>query len=560
MVTATESSGEARDITRMSAVQPNDPRLNGASCAQGTDADASWPFDTGAAWAAAQDAIHYVQANGGTLRAVAIRVGDNGIREDHREEIPLSLRFQNRRQTSAGPLIEHGISSDGTGNVEPPPPDSEWWHGAEVAHLALGGPAFWQKDPPELGKRIKVTFARLFDAGGGSTVRFREGVLASSLEAWEPRPAVLNLSIGSPVPFVGFDAALRQAVGYRQVLVVAAGNEARSLSEYASYPALYARDHPPLLVVGAHDRRGLLLGFSNYGREHVHLLAPGCGLSPKTGNTGMPKLTGTSFAAPLVSFTAAMLLSLTAHSERQSVEVRERLRITARRLMPENETAVAYGILDVPAALRLYDDVLRLIDGRLLHGNWKHDDERDKRTLETLCREKNGDGRDWKTISLDRVARVRVHQEEKRVRLRLLIRERSTSRLPLWEDECEPATEGLSFVEAQGKPEVRPWRDIADLMPARNFWDRRSVGPTPNVALGPPDSLPYIVMGRLSREGPMILDQVGRALVRSRLAPENPTSAQQRAAIEAFQAMRREAITGELTRAQLLDLNRIHMP
>ncbi|MBX9596403.1 MAG: S8 family serine peptidase, partial [Roseomonas sp.] len=484
-----------------------------------------------------------------------IRIGDNGIRKDHLDEIPLPLRHRNRRQAPGGFVFDDGISSDRNGLVEPPAPDRDWWHGAEVTHLALGRTTFWRGNENELSGRIRVTFARLFDASGGNTVRFREGLLADSLEAWQPRPAVVNFSIGSPLPFPGFDPALRQSVTHRQVVIVAAGNEERSLSEHPSYPALYARDHPSLVVVGAHDRRGRLLGISNHGREYVHLLAPGCGLGPTTGETGMDHLTGTSFAAPIVSFTAAMLLSLTPPEERQSVQVHERLRITARRPAQEDEAAVAYGILDVLAALRLYDDVLRLNDGTLLHGEWGHaGDERDRQTVESLCRKRESDGRNWSTISLDRVARVRVHRQSERVRLRILVRERSTGRLPFWEDECEPATDGVDFTHEGGSRQVRSWRDVADLMPARDSLDRRRPVPSAGIIFGRPGAPIFAEVSRplllprpnvVSGEAPTPMaapepltpapDPIRDALVRSGLAPENPTVAQQRAAIEAFQ-------------------------
>src|SRR5207245_2707055 len=65
-----------------------------------------------------------------------------------------------------------------------------------------------------------------------------------------------------------------------------------------------------MIVVGAAAPDGTRARFSNHGKERVDLLAPGCRIQ-FTGPSGESDLlNGTSFAAPLVTFAAALVRGL----------------------------------------------------------------------------------------------------------------------------------------------------------------------------------------------------------------------------------------------------------
>ncbi|MFO1399059.1 MAG: S8 family peptidase [Burkholderiales bacterium] len=132
-----------------------------------------------------------------------------------------------------------------------------------------------------------------------------------------PNPAkVINLSLGG---FGACDQSIQEAIddalAQGAVVVAAAGNETLDVANFT--PA----NCSGVIAVGAHSVTGGLASYSNYGRR-LDLTAPGGDL-PRTGlvvslsNTGktVPEeptyvmAEGTSFAAPMVSGTAALMLA-----------------------------------------------------------------------------------------------------------------------------------------------------------------------------------------------------------------------------------------------------------
>lgn len=127
---------------------------------------------------------------------------------------------------------------------------------------------------------------------------------------------VINMSFGkslSPDKYM-VDEAVRYALSRDVLLVQAAGNSSRDISNWDNYP------HPKFLhsdslagnwiTVAASDTNGCLASFSNYGQAVVNLLAPGVAIySAAPGGNQYMQLDGTSMAAPVVSGVAALLRS-----------------------------------------------------------------------------------------------------------------------------------------------------------------------------------------------------------------------------------------------------------
>ncbi|MCC7328163.1 MAG: S8 family peptidase [Burkholderiales bacterium] len=169
---------------------------------------------------------------------------------------------------------------------------------------------------------VRILPVRVLGACGGTFEDVLEGMLwASGVPiAGVPKnttPArVLNLSLGG---FGACDQALQEAIddalAMGSVVVVSAGNETRNVSDFT--PA----NCSGVIAVGAHDAQGGLTSYSNYGRR-IDLTAPG-GTLPLTdlivslsnNGTTVPQdpdygyAAGTSFSAPLVSGTAALMLA-----------------------------------------------------------------------------------------------------------------------------------------------------------------------------------------------------------------------------------------------------------
>jgi subtilisin family serine protease len=167
---------------------------------------------------------------------------------------------------------------------------------------------------------------------------------------------ILSLSFGTE------DAALdpsdpkphadvvRYALERGCILVAASGNTG---DDTVYWPAA----HPGVIAVGACDVTGAPTAFSTRG-PHVALCAPGQGVLTAA-VTGYQLATGTSFAAPFVAATAALLVS---RAERRSFPIDGSM---VRALLMRSATAFrakaagcGEGVLNASAALRALDDAI----------------------------------------------------------------------------------------------------------------------------------------------------------------------------------------------------------
>ncbi|MFD0822447.1 type VII secretion-associated serine protease mycosin, partial [Micromonospora zhanjiangensis] len=132
---------------------------------------------------------------------------------------------------------------------------------------------------------------------------------------------VINLS----VVLYQDDPAVRAAVGYavgRDVVVVAAAGNYHEQGNPTPYPAAY----DGVLGVGAIGRDGKRAPFSQVG-PYVDVVAPGSGILAAGPGRGQQSQEGTSYAAPFVSATAALVRQY--RPELTAAQVAERIVATA---------------------------------------------------------------------------------------------------------------------------------------------------------------------------------------------------------------------------------------
>jgi membrane-anchored mycosin MYCP len=179
-------------------------------------------------------------------------------------------------------------------------------HGTQVASIIAGeaakGVGFHGIAPRAQIMPIRVSEAR--EVGGGATEgdHVDNARLAQSINwAVDHEARVINLSlVVEDAPEIR--AAVARAVAKDIVVVAAAGNR-HDEGNPTPYPAAY----PGVLGVGAIAEDGTRLPQSQVG-NYVDVVAPGADITAATSGGGqVTGLSGTSFAAPFASATAALL-------------------------------------------------------------------------------------------------------------------------------------------------------------------------------------------------------------------------------------------------------------
>jgi len=151
--------------------------------------------------------------------------------------------------------------------------------------------------------------------------------LAQGIEDAIVRDAkVINISVTVVVDSPRLKAAVADAARHDIVIVAAAGNDGTS-SNLPAYPAAYSPQFPNILAVSATDQNDQVAAFSDSG-SYVSVGAPGAAVEVPLPGAGFKlDASGTSFAAPFVSGTAALVRS--AFPKLTAVQVCARIKATA---------------------------------------------------------------------------------------------------------------------------------------------------------------------------------------------------------------------------------------
>jgi type VII secretion-associated serine protease mycosin len=251
----------------------------------------AWPFSTGA--------------------GVTVAVIDSGVDADHP---------QLRRPGKVLPGQDFFLQGKLRGNYDCIS------HGTGVAGIIAAdsahGVGFQGIAPGARILPVRVTERDLGSSGQSEVIN--ENLLAEAIVyAVTSGAQVINLSMAGTQNQQVVRKAIAYAVARDVVVVAAVGNQQPSTGpNLPSYPAQY----PGVIGVGAIDSSGARLAASQVG-DYVDLVAPGQAVLATTRVGGHAYEDGTSFAAPFVSGTAALVRS--AWPKLSAAEVAQRLTATA---------------------------------------------------------------------------------------------------------------------------------------------------------------------------------------------------------------------------------------
>lgn len=148
-----------------------------------------------------------------------------------------------------------------------------------------------------MAPNVKIMPVNVFEGDGATSYDVAYGIVY----AVDHGANVINLSLGLYSATVYEAEAVQYAVSKGVVLVAAAGNDD---IDFPVYPAAF----DPVIAVSATDSSDWITDFSNYG-DYIDLAAPGVNIYSTFPGSSYYSLTGTSMAAPIVSGTAALVLS-----------------------------------------------------------------------------------------------------------------------------------------------------------------------------------------------------------------------------------------------------------
>ncbi len=280
---------------------------------------------------------------------------------------------------NAGETPDNGVDDDGNGHVD----DCYGWnfasnsatlssgdgafnHGSYCSSIIAGGPVqtpgfFF---PVAYEPRLVISACVAWDEKAGTAIGSVDATLQAIQYAADRGAKVINLSLGGASTKLEllllsghpiFDELEKKNV----LLVIAAGNENKDIDLHPVSPACI--DRPNTIVVMATDPDGHPARayngatksweqYSNWGRNHVHIAAPG------TMILGIPNVDatsygdGTSYATPIVTATAAVIMGK--HPDWDVATVKRAILETARQVEGLDDLCMTGGVLDIEAAFR----------------------------------------------------------------------------------------------------------------------------------------------------------------------------------------------------------------
>jgi len=189
----------------------------------------------------------------------------------------------------------------------------------------------------------RIMAIKFLDASGSGTL---ENAIKGIDYATKMGAKIMSNSWGGGGESQTLKEAIERSNQAGALFLAAAGNESNNNDSRPSYPASY--QVPNVVSVAAVDNKGQIASFSNYGKNSVHVAAPGVNIVSTT-TAGYEAWSGTSMATPHVSGVAGLIAS---HEPKlTALEIKNRLITTARPLAGLRGKVRGSGFVDAYAAL-----------------------------------------------------------------------------------------------------------------------------------------------------------------------------------------------------------------
>lgn len=320
---------------------PNDPYFNEQWALRNTGQD-------GGKSAADLSAIKAWLKTTGSEKIV-VAVIDTGVDYTHGDLVPnIWLRPESLPQykdDQLGPVNDsHGFNAvDNQAD-----PMDENGHGTHCAGI-IGAKGNNEEGISGINWNVSIMPLKFLGRGGSGTTK--DAIEAINYAIDRKRNGVnvriISASWGSTQYSKALEDSIRAAGEAGILFVAAAGNYSTDNDKRPYYPSSY--DLPNVISVAALDRNDALASFSNYGGKTVHVAAPGREIISTWLNDDYRDASGTSMAAPYVSGTAALILSV---EPNLSVEkLRERVLRSVDKIESLNGKIVSGGRLNAWKAL-----------------------------------------------------------------------------------------------------------------------------------------------------------------------------------------------------------------
>lgn len=241
-------------------------------------------------------------------RDVVVAVIDTGITNSHPD-------LKNNLWINEREILGNNVDDDANGYVDDyygantitrtGPGSDDNGHGTHVAGT-IGAEGNNSEGVAGVNWMVRLMAVKFLDSSGsGSTanaIRSVEYVIQAKQRG--ANVVAINASWGGGMFNDTLFNAIKRAASLGIMFAASAGNSARNNDSYPSYPASYGADN--IISVASIDSLGNLSYFSNYGRNSVHIAAPGSSIYSTIYPSGYAVLSGTSMASPHVAGVVAL--------------------------------------------------------------------------------------------------------------------------------------------------------------------------------------------------------------------------------------------------------------